>query len=47
MVGTKFTTARRTAETVVDSVCKSLGKAAERCLTSEVPLCPMLVPRLT
>ena len=47
MVGTKFTTARRTAETVVDSVCKSLGKAAERCLTSEATSCPMLVPRLT
>ena len=38
VVATKFTTARRTAESVVDSVMRSLGKPRERCLTSEVLL---------
>ena len=40
VVGTKFTTARRTAESAVDSVFEFLGRPQERCLTSEIPLMP-------
>lgn len=38
VIGTKFTTARRVAETVVDTAIATLGKPKVPCLTSEVPL---------
>jgi glycerol-3-phosphate dehydrogenase len=38
VIGTKFTTARRLAETVVDMLLPVLGKGPTRSLTSHVPL---------
>jgi glycerol-3-phosphate dehydrogenase len=38
VVGTKFTTARQLAQQVVDTVLRTLGKPAEHCRTSEIPL---------
>lgn len=44
VVGTKFTTARRLAETVVDTLLPVLGKASIRSRTSEARLAPELPP---
>jgi glycerol-3-phosphate dehydrogenase len=44
VVGTKFTTARRLAETVVDTILSALGRGHVKSLTSVSPLAPEMTP---